>query len=189
MSVHKPTILPEHSGPPDFSLCRQCELHQHKTRTIWGEGNPGAPVYVILDNPGAREDNEGRPFLCGTRETLQQAAYEAGLGADELYVTYLLKCRPRRAYDKPKARSVCINFLGQQLKQGNPQIIFALGNTVCQSVWDDQKAQVKDLRGQVHLIDGYEVITSYHPLAVRRRPALYKYFLADWQLVVSQLHR
>jgi DNA polymerase len=49
---------------------------------IWGEGNPNAPIFIILDNPGAREDREGTPFVCGTRETLQYGMMEAGLDID-----------------------------------------------------------------------------------------------------------
>lgn len=29
---------------------------------VWGEGNPAAPIMIILDNPGAREDREGKLF-------------------------------------------------------------------------------------------------------------------------------
>ncbi|MEK5389445.1 uracil-DNA glycosylase family protein [Margalitia sp. FSL K6-0131] len=46
---------------------------------IWGEGNPNGDIYVILDNPGAREDREGNPFVCGTRQTLQQAIEETNI--------------------------------------------------------------------------------------------------------------
>lgn len=182
-----PTILPEDVAPAMHQSCHQCELCQHGTRVIWGEGNPTAPVFVILDNPGAREDKSGQPFLCGTRETLQRAAYEAGLNSNSLYITYILKCRPRRAYDKPTARSICIRHLWEQLESKNPDIVLCLGNVACQSFLEDPAAEVKQLRGKVHLIRHYPVVVSYHPLAVRRRPVLYKYFLQDWRLVVSQL--
>lgn len=184
MDTRRPTILPE-----DVSLesCHQCELHKHGSRVIWGEGNPSAPVFVILDNPGAREDKRGTPFLCGTRETLQRGAYEAGLQPESLYVTYILKCRPRRAYDKPTARSVCIKYLWEQLESMNPDIIMCLGNVACQSFFQDPTVEVKNIRGKVHLVRDYKTVSSYHPLAVRRRPVLYNIFLQDWQLVADQL--
>jgi DNA polymerase len=55
---------------------------------VWGEGNPEAPIIVLLDNPGSRENRENKPFVCGTRQTLQQAAYQAGLKADDLCNVY-----------------------------------------------------------------------------------------------------
>ena len=184
-----PTILPEDAVPAISQSCRQCELCKQRTRVIWGEGNPSAPIFVVLDNPGAREDKNGRPFLCGTRETLQLAAHEAGLDLSSLYITYVLKCRPRRAYDKQTARSICIGHLWQQLESVNPKIVLCLGNVACQSFFEDPAVEVKQLRGKVHLVRNYEVIASYHPLAVRRRPVLYKYFLQDWKLAVSLLQR
>lgn len=179
-----PTILPEDVAPAISQSCRQCELCQHGTRVIWGEGNPAAPVFVILDNPGASEDKNGKPFLCGTRETLQRAAYEAGLDSNSLYVTYILKCRPRRAYDKQTARSICIRYLWSQLESVNPDIVLCLGNVACQSLFEDPAIEVKHIRGKVHLVRNWKVVASYHPLAVRRRPVLYKYFIQDWKLVV-----
>lgn len=181
-----PTILPEDATPVDSQSCRLCELSTHGGRLIWGEGNNSAPVFVILDNPGAREDKDGRPFLCGTRETLLLTAKEAGLDLDSLYVTYILKCRPRRAYNKPLARSSCVRYLWGQLNSVKPDIIVCLGDVACQSFFENPDARVKFLRGEVHNIKNYNTIVSYHPLAVRRRPVLRKYFLQDWKLAVSQ---
>ena len=181
MDTLLPRILPEDLAPAIIQSCHQCELCQHGTRVIWGEGNPAASVLVILDNPGAREDKNGLPFLCGTRETLQRAAYEAGLDSDALYITYILKCQPKRAYNKQTARSICIEYLWKQLASVNPAIVMCF--------FEDPAVEVKRLRDKVHLVRNYQVITSYHPLAVRRRPVLYKYFLQDWRLAASQLHQ
>ncbi|MGI5883162.1 MAG: uracil-DNA glycosylase [Dethiobacteria bacterium] len=187
MSKSLPAILPEDVVPPACRFCKQCEVGHHGTRVIWGEGNPAAPLFVILDNPGAREDKEGVPYLCGTRETMQTAAYEAGVEPGSMYISYLLKCRPRRAYDKEKARATCLNYLWGQLEAADPKVIMCLGNVVCQALFGEADISVKELRGKVHLLKNYRIVTSYHPLAVRRRPVLYKYFLQDWRLVVEQL--
>lgn len=81
-----PVNMPEDAAPSDVLNCQKCELHCQRSRVIWGEGNLDAPIIVILDNPGAREDREGNSFICGTRQTLQQAAFKAGLKIDDLYV-------------------------------------------------------------------------------------------------------
>lgn len=62
-----PSLWPEEPTPELLKDCGECGLIQHGTRMVWGEGNPDAPIMVILDNPGAREDREGTPFVCGTR--------------------------------------------------------------------------------------------------------------------------
>lgn len=183
-----PAILTEDTIPLENRSCEKCELSTHGTRIIWGEGNTAAPIFVVLDNPGAREDKDKRPFLCGTRKTLQKAVHEAGLNINSLYVTYILKCQPRRAYDKATAKASCIKYLWGQLDAINPDIIMCLGNVACQSFFEDPSAEAKALRGKVNVVRNYRTIVSYHPLAVRRRPVLYKYFLEDWKLVASQLH-
>lgn len=113
-----------------------------------GEGNPQAPLMMILDNPGAREDREGNPFLCGTRETFQLGMREAGIDMSSVYVTYLLKCRPLRAYNKPEARAACFPHLQLQLLQKQPSVLFGFGNVVAQALFPQKEnASVKELRG------------------------------------------
>lgn len=68
---HPYVILPEEQAPKGIEHCELCELSKQRNRVIWGEGNTKASLMMIMDNPGAREDREGNPYLCGTRETLQ----------------------------------------------------------------------------------------------------------------------
>lgn len=86
---------------------------------VWGEGNPNAPIVIILDNPGAREDREGNAIVRGTRQTLQKAASEASLKIEDLYITYILKRRPVRSYNKEQTRQICMNHLYAQISFKN----------------------------------------------------------------------
>lgn len=179
---------PEEPTPSQSVDCSQCGLNQHGSRMIWGEGNPSAPIMVILDNPGMREDRMGNPFVCGTRETLQQAAYEVGLKITDIYVTYILKRKPTRTYNKEQVRNICMHHLFDQLNEKKPRLIFCLGNVAVQSFFQDQQAEVKNLRGRLHTVQTYKTLVGYHPLAVRRRPNLRRLFLEDWSLV-AQLYK
>jgi len=142
-----PTIWPEEAARDDMDHCRECELHCQRSRVIWGEGNPHAPIIVILDNPGAREDKFGNPFVCGTRQTLQYAAFEAGLKMEDLFITYILKCRPTRRYNKEASRGTCVRYLENQLQAQKPKLVFCLGNTAVQWFFENMEADVKSLRG------------------------------------------
>ena len=155
---------------------------------VWGEGNPDAPVMIILDNPGAREDREGNPMVCGTRQTLQRAIHEAGLGKAAFYVTYILKRRPIRKYDKEQARDICMHrHLDGQLETMEPKLILCMGNVAVQSFYRDPDVDVKGLRGSWHEIRGFQTAAAYHPLAVRRRPNLYRLLLEDMLMVKNRL--
>jgi uracil-DNA glycosylase family 4 len=179
----EPVLWTEQKIPEAAEGCRNCELCTQRTRIIWGEGNPSGSVIVILDNPGSREDSEGNEFVCGARQALQRAAYEAGFSREDLYVTYILKCRPKRAYDKELSRGICIVHLERQLKAHDYKAAFCLGDTAVKSFFGDPELTAKNTRGKWHTVRGLPTYASYHPLAIRRRPNLYNIFLDDWRSV------
>jgi len=189
MNSFCPEIWLEDKAPESQKDCKDCGLYQQKSRMIWGEGNPASPIMFILDNPGAREDRDGNPMICGTRQTLQQAAYEAGLAKDQIYVTYIVKRRPIRAYDKEQTRAICMKHLQEQLQEQKPSLIVCFGNVAVQSFFQDAELDVKGLRGSWHQVEDYPTTVAYHPLAVRRRPNLYPLLLDDMRLVVAQLKK
>jgi len=186
MSDFCPKLWPEEPTPDHLKNCRECGLYEHGSRMVWGEGNPKAPIMIILDNPGAREDREGNPTVCGTRQTLQQAASEVSLKMDDLYVTYILKRKPVRSYEKDQVRQTCMMHLDQQLQSQKPALILCLGNVAVQAFFQDPEVDVKTLRGTWQEVQGYQTTVAYHPLAVRRRPNLKSLFLDDWSFVATR---
>lgn len=183
MSDFCPEILLEEPTPDHLVNCDKCGLAKHGTRMVWGEGNPNAKIMIILDNPGAREDREGSPFVCGTRQTLQQSVSEVGLNMDDIYVTFILKRRPVRTYEKEIVREICMRHLMEQLEAKKPKLILCLGNVAVQSFFQNPDVDVKSLRGVWHDVKGYQTAVAYHPLAVRRRPNLKSLFLDDLKFV------
>jgi uracil-DNA glycosylase family 4 len=178
---------PEDKLPEEAAAYKNCEICTQKSRIIWGEGNPKAPVLVILDNPGAREDKDGNEYVCPTRQTLQAALHQSNLAAGDVYLTYLLKCRPLRQYDKEEARIFSKPFLIRQIETVRPRVLVCLGDVVTRTMFDDEEASVKNLRGFWRNVLGYPCMVSYHPLAVRRRPNLMRLFLEDWDMLAQRL--
>jgi uracil-DNA glycosylase len=183
------SLWPEEPTPEHQKNCAECGLNKHGSRMVWGEGNPEAKIIIILDNPGAREDKEGQSYVCGTRQTLQQVTHQVGFKVEDLYVTYILKRRPVRAYDKVQTRQICMSHLKHQLQEKQPQFIVCLGNIAVQSFFEDQELDVKTLRGKIHHFNEYKVTVAYHPLAVRRRPNLWPSFLEDWKLLAEHFYK
>lgn len=182
----EPTIWPELSMPQEAESYRQCELCTQNSRVIWGEGNPQGSILIILDNPGARRDKEGNEYVCATRQTLQAALHRANLNAEDVLLTYLLKCRPLRRYDKETARAFSKPFLVHQIKTMEPKFIVCLGDVVVRAMFDDKDACVKELRGSWHSVLAHPCMVSYHPLAVRRRPNLMPRFMEDWNMLAKR---
>lgn len=184
-SCFEPVVWPEDRLPEEAAGYEQCEICTPKSRVIWGEGNPRASIVVVLDNPGCRADKDGNEFVCGTRQTLQTALHRANLAADDIYLTYLLKCQPLRRYDKEAVRAFSKPFLVDQIKMMQPKFIVCLGDVVVQAMFDDKDLHVKNLRGSWHVVLGYPCVVSYHPLAVRRRPNLMPQFMEDWDMLAD----
>ncbi len=182
-----PTIWTEDPLPEAVSGCTLCELYKQRTRIVWGEGNPKADIVVILDNPGCREDKNGNAFVCGTRQTLQFAADSVGLNEKDLYITYILKCRPVRKYNKENARETCLGYLHQQLQTNKFKIAFCLGDVAVKVFFSDPERDVKSTRGTWHFVRNMPAYVSYHPLAVRRRPNLHNIYINDWEQVAGKL--
>jgi uracil-DNA glycosylase family 4 len=185
MSNCTANLLPEDPTPLKRINCSECGLDRHGTRMVWREGNPEASIFVVLDNPGAHEDRNGNPFVCGTRETLLETVKEVGLRENDFYITYILKRRPIRKYEKETVRQICFGHLEEQLRLKKPLLVICLANVSVQSFFQDSNADVKSLRDELHDVRGYQTIVAYHPLAVRRRPNLRSAFLDDWRLVAK----
>lgn len=171
------TPWPELPPPSGVIDCNTFGMGGHG-RFVWGEGNPASRLMFVLDNPGAREDKAGVAFVCGTRRTLRAAMEEAGIPPDDVYVTYLIKCRSLRAYDKPRARAIGADVLRQQVGAVGPHRLVLFGDVVVQSLIGAD-VSVKTSRGTDLKVFQIDATTTYHPLAARRRPNLYPLLVED----------
>lgn len=108
------------------------------------------------------------------------------LKIEDLYITYILKRRPVRAYNKEQTRQICMNHLYAQIAVKKPKLILCLGNVAVQSFFQSAEAEVKKMRGSWYDVQGFQTAVAYHPLAVRRRPSLWALFLSDWKLVAAR---
>ncbi|MDD3654406.1 MAG: hypothetical protein PHO01_09515 [Desulfotomaculaceae bacterium] len=50
----------------------------------------------------------------------------SGLTPNDVYLTFLLKCRPTRAYNRDESRAACLPYLSRQLAERNPRFLFPL---------------------------------------------------------------
>jgi uracil-DNA glycosylase family 4 len=169
---------PEVSPPPGVDARALCGLVSGAPRLVWAEGNALAPCAVVLDNPGAREDRQGHPQVCGTRQTLRLALEGAGLHPSEVHLLFLYKCRPLRAYDRIAANAAFLPILREQVRASPACVLVGLGNTVAQALLGPH-TEVRTMRGRWLRWCGRPLRLGYHPLAARRRPQLLPLLVAD----------
>ena len=158
--------------------CQACPLFEDATQTVFGEGAPRAPVMLVGEQPGDREDLEGRPFVGPAGALLGRALADAGIDRDRTYVTNVVKhfkWRPagkRRIHQKPNAAEVgaCRPWLDREIELVQPRIVVCLGATAAQALLGSG-FRVTRQRGQFVEWDREPlVLATVHPSSILRAP-------------------
>src|ERR1700740_3287293 len=139
-------LLPLHPTIPALQKaakdCRACDLWQRGTQTVFGEGRPDAKVMFVGEQPGDKEDLEGKPFVGPAGALLDKALVEAGIDRTKVYVTNAVKhfkWEPRgkrRIHKKPRASEIeaCKPWLEAELATVKPELVVCLGATAAQAL-------------------------------------------------------
>jgi uracil-DNA glycosylase len=156
--------------------CRECPLGEPATQTVWGEGPAKAKLMLVGEQPGDREDLEGRPFVGPAGRMLDRALQELGWGRDRVYVTNAVKHfkfemrGKRRMHKTPGQRetSACLHWLESEIAVVKPAAIVALGAVAARSILGRSVSVMKE-RGNWHERgDGIPVLLTLHPSALLR---------------------
>jgi uracil-DNA glycosylase family protein len=115
--------------------CHDCDLWKDATQTVFGEGRVRARLMLVGEQPGDREDREGRPFVGPAGALLDRALQEAQIERDDAYLTNVVKHfkfrarGKRRIHQRPNAEEVriCRQWLDAELALVRPTVLVCLG--------------------------------------------------------------
>ena len=133
--------------------CRKCRLWQGAKHGVPGEGPLNARVMLVGQNPGADEDELGRPFVGRAGKFLTKILAENGIKREDVFITNIVKhVSPKNR--KPFADEVaaCLPYLNAQISTIKPKTIVLLG------------ASAKD----APRVEGIEYLEIVHPSAAMR---------------------
>jgi len=169
----------------EVSECKLCELHQNRTKSVFGMGNPYAEIMLIGEGPGHDEDIQGLPFVGKSGQLLDKILAACGFDREEfVYIANIVKCRPPQNRDpKPEEQDACLVYLHKQIELISPSIIVLLGATALKSLIDPE-LRITKVRGEWLEWKQYQVMPSYHPSALLRNPSLKKDSWEDFKKVV-----
>src|SRR5262245_53011488 len=71
--------------------CTGCDIYEHATQVVFGRGPVPAPMMLVGEQPGDREDVEGEPFVGPAGRVLDSALELAGIAREETFVTSVVK--------------------------------------------------------------------------------------------------
>jgi uracil-DNA glycosylase family protein len=156
--------------------CTACPLHENATQTVFGEGLKRAPLMLIGEQPGDREDIEGHPFVGPAGRVLDDALEQAQIDRGDAYVTNVVKQfkwkarGKRRIHQTPRAEEIkaCAPWLEAELEVVDPDVLVCLGATAVKAVIGS-KARV--MRNHGELLEsrlGRTAVPTLHPSAILR---------------------
>jgi DNA polymerase len=151
-------------------VCTACpELAATRMSVVVGEARPPWPRLALVgEAPGAQEDAAGRPFVGRAGALLDMLLAEAGVGRADVAVLNVLKCRPPgNRVPRPAEVANCRPWLQRQLDLVAPAVTVALGLSATR--WFlGRTPTLGEVRGRVHVVDGRQVLPTYHPSAAMR---------------------
>jgi uracil-DNA glycosylase len=159
------------------ATCTACDLYVRATQTVFGEGRPGAPLMLVGEQPGDREDVAGRPFVGPAGAMLDRALADAGVDRERAFVTNVVKhfkWRPsgkRRLHERPNQAEIraCRPWLDLEREIVRPELLVALGATAAQAIIG-RDFRITEQRGQVlpPVRGRPPVLATFHPSAILR---------------------
>src|SRR5438477_4267030 len=183
--------------------CTACDLWRLGIQTVFGEGSRDARVMMVGEQPGDKEDLQGRPFAGPAGAVLDKALAAAGIDRNDVYVTNIVKhfkWEPRgkrRIHKKPNTVQItaCRPWLDAEIKVVKPEVVVLLGATAAQGVLG-RDFRVTQHRGEwVKSEIALYVLATVHPSSILRaqdddsRHEEMRKFIEDLKVVATEIHR
>ncbi|RQP05841.1 MAG: DUF4130 domain-containing protein [Paracoccus sp. BP8] len=175
-----PEMLPEtlNEARAGARQCRRCGLCEAATQTVWGEGAPDARLMIVGEQPGDREDLEGRPFVGPAGQLLRAVMAEAGVDPAQVWLTNAVKHfkfaprGKRRLHRNPDRQEIrhCRWWLGQELGLIRPGAVLALGASAAYALTERDGALAARRGGVETGLHGEPVLVTWHPAHILRLP-------------------
>jgi DNA polymerase len=178
--------------------CTLCPLYKHATQTVFGEGSAQAPLMLVGEQPGDKEDLAGKPFVGPAGKLLDRALAAAGIDRGKTYVTNAVKhfkFTPHgkiRLHQKPNTQEIraCNPWLQKERAIMKPKLIVAMGATAAQGVFGKAMAIGKNRGRILALDDGAKAMITVHPSYLLRvfdvdKEREFAKFVADLKLATK----
>jgi uracil-DNA glycosylase len=158
--------------------CRGCPLHGPASQTVFGEGPRRAPLMLVGEMPGDREDRAGHVFVGPAGRELDAALERAGIARKDAYVTNVVKHfkfkerGKRRIHDTPKKSEVdaCLPWLREELRLVDPSVLVFLGATAAKALLGSGFRLTRARGEELECDLAPHVTATIHPAAILRQP-------------------
>lgn len=164
--------------------CTRCELAEYRTQAVPFRGPAPAPLTIVGEAPGPREDEQGKPFIGPSGKLLDKLMAEClGFDSRRALVCNSISCIPR---DEPGGRfraptnaekRACYGHFMAQLALADSPVILALGAHALRNFRDDRPIGM--LHGRPMYWGGKTVFSTFHPAAALRQKSYERAIVVD----------
>ena len=125
---------------------------------------------IVGEGPGGVEDEYGGPLVGPSGQLLDKALLSVGITRDHVYVTNIVKCRPRgnRTPAIAEGNECGRRWLAEEIRLLQPKVIVALGKVALRFFLGHDAGII---RSRGHWIDykGIPVMPTFHPAYLLRQ--------------------
>ena len=158
--------------------CRSCSLYLRATQMVFGEGERGADLVLVGEQPGDKEDVAGVPFVGPAGTVLDRALAEVHIDRRKCYVTNAVKhfkwraAGKRRIHQKPSAREIeaCRPWLEAEIHGVSPKVLICMGATAVRSIFRRELPILKNRGLWLSSPLCPKTLVTAHPSSVLRAP-------------------
>lgn len=184
--------LPEFSTHEElkhvFEKCRACHLRGEGCHgPVLSTGPCPAPLMIVGEGPGEVEDEYGKPLIGPSGKLLDKALYSVGITRDHVYVTNIVKCRPRhnRTPTMAEGRFCADRWLTREIALVKPKVIVAMGKPALRYFLGMDAGIIRS-RGHWFAWRGIPVMPTFHPAYLLRQIG-HAQVEAKWQVYYDLL--
>ncbi|ANE35600.1 uracil-DNA glycosylase family protein [Campylobacter iguaniorum] len=170
-------VLSLESLNQDIRSCNLCQLCKTRTKSVVGSGSKQPNLMIVSSYPDSKDDKAGYANL---DEDFRQKLEQIGIKNENIYFTYLLKCKPSSnlTYMSLGFRQ-CQYYFEEELRLVNPKVILALGEDVFLNITNEKNCAFDSVRGGIFKFKNTLLLPTYSLEFVAKNPSLLPNFNND----------
>jgi DNA polymerase len=156
--------------------CTRCTLSNNRSNPILYRGNPEAPVMLVGEAPGLREEEQEKPFV-GPAGQLLDRIMDKVVGLDtnkDMFLTNCCFCRPatkagslKQNYTpKEDQLDKCFPFTKRLIHIIKPKVLIACGRVTLSQLTEDSKISLRAFEGSWMQYDDIPMFVMTYPLSI-----------------------
>jgi len=155
---------------------------------VFADGNPDADIVFIGEAPGAKEDEQGIPFVGAAGKFLDEMLETIGMKRQDIYITNIVKYRPPANRDpEPEEIQAFMPYLKRQLEIIKPKLIVFLGRHAMSVFLPELK--ISQVHGEPKRKNGQVYLPLFHPAAALYNGGMRQTLIEDFARIPKILEK